>query len=226
MLIHGRPVTLQKHNLLNRLGAVLATWRPGCEGGNALWDVLTGRVAPSGRLAQSWVRRVGQVKSQASPWYSALQGDFDQVDYNGDIMATGDTTGNFSWSPAFPFMGGLSYTTFGVSPLSVAANGGTITALVNVTNTGALPSKQVVGVFFSKPLSSFVRNHLSLLAFNKTRELAPGEAQLLRIDAPVGALASFDAASGAPVVEKGDYTLTVRTDSVTVVKGGTFVITV
>ena len=183
-------------------------------------------MAPSGRLAQSWVRRVGQVKSQASPWYSALQGDFDQVPYNGDVMATGDSSANYSWSPQFPFMAGLSYTTFDVAPLNLTLSNGTISALVNVTNTGALPSKQVVGVFFSKPLSSFVRNHLSLLAFNKTRELAPGEAQLLRIDAPVGALASFDAASGAPVVEKGDYTVTVRTDSVTVAQGGTFVVTV
>jgi hypothetical protein len=61
-------------------------------------------------------------------------------------------------------MAGLSYTTFDVAPLNLTLSNGTISALVNVTNTGALPSKQVVGVFFSKPLSSFVRNHLSLLA--------------------------------------------------------------
>ena len=79
VLIHGRPVTFVKHNLLSRLSAVLATWRPGCEGGNAIWDMLSGRVSPSGRLAQSWVRRVGQVKSQASPWFSAIQGDFVRV---------------------------------------------------------------------------------------------------------------------------------------------------
>jgi beta-glucosidase len=66
VLVHGRPVTFVKHDLMSRVDAVLAVWRPGCEGGNAVWDMLTGRVSPSGRLAQSWVRRVGQVKSQAS----------------------------------------------------------------------------------------------------------------------------------------------------------------
>ncbi len=66
VLVHGRPVTFVKHDLLSRLGAVVAAWRPGCEGGHAVWDMLAGRVSPSGRLAQSWVRRVGQVKTQAS----------------------------------------------------------------------------------------------------------------------------------------------------------------
>ena len=226
VLIHGRPMTFVKHNLLSRLGAVVAAWRPGCEGGNAIWDMLSGRVSPSGRLAQSWVRRVGQVKSQASPWYSAIQGDFDQVDYNGDVMATNDSSVSNSWTPAFPFMFGLSYTTFDVSPINVILQGDTILSLVNVTNTGRASAKQVVGVFFSKPLSSFVRNHLSLLAFGKTRELAPGESQALQLTAPVAGLASYDAQAGQAVVEKGEYTITVRVDSATVVNGGTFTITV
>ncbi len=226
ILIHGRPVTFVKHNLLARLGAVVAAWRPGCEGGNAIWDMLSGRVSPSGRLAQSWVRRVGQVKSQASPWYSAVQGDFDQVDFNGDVMATGDSSGANSWSPAFPFMHGLSYTTFAVSPLGVALQGGVITASVNVTNTGALAAKQVVGVFFSKPLSSFVRNHLALLSFGKTRELPPGASELLQLTAPVAALASFDPQAGQAVVEPGAYEVTVRTDAASLVPGGTFTVQV
>ena len=141
-------------------------------------------------------------------------------------MATGDNSGPFSWSPAFPFMYGLSYTTFDVAPLNVSLSGSIITASVRVTNTGARPAKQVVGVFFSKPLSSFVRNHLSLLAFAKTGELAPGGAELLQIDAPVASLSSFDPAAGASVVEKGVYDITVRTDAATVVENGGFTITI
>ena len=216
VLIHGRPVTFVKWNLLPRLGAVLAAWRPGCEGGSAIWDLLTGAVAPSGRLAQSWVRRVGQVKSQASPWYSALQGDFDQVGYNGDLMSSGGDGELSSWQPQWPFGFGLSYTAFAVAPLGVGVQGSAVVASCNVTNVGAAAAKQVVGLYYSRPVSSFVRNHRYLLAFGKTAVLAPGESATLALSAPLAALASYDPRQGASVVEKGVYTVTFQTDSVTI----------
>ena len=228
VLVHGRPVTFVRHGLLARRGAVLATWRPGCEGGSALWDVLTGRVPPSGRLAQSWVRRVGQVRSQASPWYSALQGDFDRVDYNGDVMATGIPGGDSQWSPAWPFMAGGGYTTFAVGSVSagLSADGARLVATANVSNTGAWPGKLVLGLFFSRPLSALVRSHLALAAFAKSELLAPGAWGTLALSAPLSALASYDPPSRLDVVEPGQYELSVRTDSESVVPGGTFLVTV
>lgn len=117
-------------------------------------------MSPSGRLAQSWVRSVGQVKSQASPWFSLLQGDFDEVQYNGDAIAAGGAPSPFApWAPRFAFGAGLSYTTFAVALLNVTvdeAGPGAIVAHVRVTNTGARAARQVVGAYFSRALSACV----------------------------------------------------------------------
>ena len=60
------------------------------------------------------MRSVGQVKSQASPWFSLLQGDFDRVPYNGDIISRGWDDGSATWAPAYPFGYGLSFTTWAI----------------------------------------------------------------------------------------------------------------
>lgn len=83
VLIHGRPVTFVKHNLLSSLDAVLAMFRPGEEGGPAAWDLLLGKQSPSGRLAQAWPRSAGQVHSSASPWFHKRQGGFDREPWRG-----------------------------------------------------------------------------------------------------------------------------------------------
>ncbi len=214
VLIHGRPVTFNRFNLLPRLHAILATFRPGCEGGNAIWDLLTGRVNPSGRLAQSWVRRVGQVRSQVNPWYNALQGDFDHSSYNGDFMA-GMSAEDASDSPAFNFGFGMSYTNFGVTPISVGlgTGGNTVVAVCNVTNTGGMAGKQVVGVYFSRSLSSFVRNHKYLLAFGKTGVVGVGETVQLTMTSPISTLASYDPKQGVSTIEGGEYRVAFGTDS-------------
>lgn len=56
VVTHGRPVTFQRLDLLPKLSAVVALWRPGAQAGPALWSLLTGEENFSGRLAQSWTQ--------------------------------------------------------------------------------------------------------------------------------------------------------------------------
>jgi len=213
-LIHGRPVTFVRNNLLARVAAVFAMFRPGEQGGPALMDLLLGRASPSGRLAQAWVRSVGQIKSQASPYFSQIQGDFDQVNYNGDFIASRDASSPFvQWRPAFDFGFGESYSSFKIDLVNVTHDSSSITTNVRVTNTGATAAKQVVQVYYSMPLSAIVRYHARLLAFAKTDTLAPGQEAELAIAAPAESIASYDPALRALAIEAGTYTISVGASS-------------
>jgi hypothetical protein len=75
LLIHGRPVTFQRLDLLPKLSAVVAAWRPGAQAGPGLWSLLTGEENFSGRLAQAWVRSTAWVHTQANPWFHKHRGD-------------------------------------------------------------------------------------------------------------------------------------------------------
>jgi hypothetical protein len=74
VLIHGRPVSFERLNLLSKLSAVVAAWRPGAQGGPALWSLLTGQENFSGKLAQAWPRSTAWVHSQANPWFTKRRG--------------------------------------------------------------------------------------------------------------------------------------------------------
>lgn len=74
VLIHGRPVSFERLNLLSKLSAVVAAWRPGAQGGPALWSLLTGQENFSGKLTQAWTRSTAWIHTQVNPWFSKRRG--------------------------------------------------------------------------------------------------------------------------------------------------------
>ena len=219
VLIHGRPVSFQRHDLLSSLDAVLAAWRPGEEGGNAIWSLLLGKDSPSGRLSQAWAFSAGYVHSQASPWFHKRQGDFDEEPYRGGpSQQPGPKHQAYPWGPMFPFQHGLSFTTFNTTVTKFAgsqvdAETGKISVTIKVSNTGAVASKTVVAIYHSKPVSSFVRFHRMLTAFRKTPFIAAGSSTEFTLHIPVSKLSSYDLKAKAQAVEAGDYYLQIVEDA-------------
>ena len=178
--------------------AILLAWQPGQEAGYAIADVLTGAVNPSGRLPMSWPVRYADVPSQNFPqvhvperknaswwhhkkgqrWYD--QPNIDWTDYLEDIYIGYRYYSTFDVPVSYPFGYGLSYTTFAMDDLQVTAAKGGWTVSVTVTNTGNVPGKQVVQLY-TAPAAADNYPVCELRGFAKTGELAPGQAETVRI---------------------------------------------
>lgn len=119
----------------------------------------------------------------------------------------GDEAG-YARAVQFPFGYGLSYTTFTQQLGKVVMDADTVSVDVTVTNTGSVAGKEVAELYVTAPYTEggIEKAHVSLFAFGKTDELAPGASQVLTLSAPVSDLASFDEkGKGAYVLEAGDY---------------------
>ena len=127
----------------------------------------------------------------------------------------------------YPFGFGLSYTTFSETLDSVENDGATVTARVTVTNIGSVAGKQVAEIYYSAPYTAggVEKNAVVLGAFEKTKLLEPGESQTLELTYDTDDMASWDSGAnggkGAYVLDAGDYAVSLRTDSHTVVDSRT-----
>jgi len=189
--------------------ALVLMGQAGVEGGNALADVLCGKVNPSGRLTDSWAVHYEDYPSSEN--FSHRNGDVLQEFYTDGIYVGYRYFDSFGVRPRYPFGYGLSYTAFEQAFRCAGVTGDTVTAEVTVRNTGSVPGRQVVQAYVSCPAAEQRKELKRLAAFAKTKELAPGEAETLTLQFPVERLASFF--RGAWVLEKGEYILLTGADS-------------
>ncbi|MCC7254135.1 glycoside hydrolase family 3 N-terminal domain-containing protein [Hyphomicrobium sp.] len=192
----GRPLALTE--AVEKVAAVMVAWHPGTEGRTALAEVLTGEVAPSGKLPMTFPRSVGQVP----------------ISY-GDLPtsrpATGDryTTGYVDEKPTplYPFGHGLSYTTFAYSDLKTSvptmARNGRIEIRVDVTNTGTRAGHEVVQLYTRQLVAARSRPLRELKGFEKVA-LKPGQRRTVRFTLAAADLAYHDD-EGRPVIEPGTF---------------------
>ena len=202
--------------------AILMAWQPGQEGGNAVADVLTGKVNPSGRLPQSWPLSIADVpSSQNFPGVLPVAprgrrrtsaGPSTELVRNTDytVHAEGLDIGYRYFSTvgqevAYPFGYGLSYTTFEYSRPQVKATADGFAASVTVTNRGTVAGKEVVQLYVTAPEGSLDKPRIELKAFGKTGLLQPGESQTLTLRVDAADLASYDGQQNAWVTDAGLY---------------------
>ena len=173
VLMSGRPNSIEWAQ--DKVPAILHAWYPGTSGGHAVADVLFGDYNPSGKLPVTFPRNVGQVpihydmKNTGRP----IELGAKNAKYVSRYLETPNT-------PLYRFGHGLSYTSFGYSPVTLSAPAmgaaGAITASATITNTGARAGEEVVQLYVRDLVGSVTRPVQELKGFQKIA-LAPGESR-------------------------------------------------
>lgn len=210
--------------------AILLAYQPGQEAGNAIADVLSGRVNPSGRLVDTFPMAYGDVPSAdgfpggqpgtppggAPPGTpGSMQGMPAEAIYGEDIWVGYRYYATFDVPVAYPFGFGLSYTRFRYDRAAVDASRlpDPFTVTVGVRNTGPVAGREVVQAYLRAPDGALEKPAIALIAFGKTRLLEPGESQQMRFVLSARDLASFDEARSGWVAEPGRYTIQIGASS-------------
>ena len=217
----GAAVDMSFTDRVAGINAILYLGQLGSEGGYAVADVLSGRVSPSGRLADTWARCYEDLPFAGE--YSYLNGDLKNEFYREGIYVGYRFFDSFGVEPAFPFGFGLSYTEFSIrcAGISLSADGRRAAVRAAVTNTGeTYAGKEVVQLYVSAPDGELDKEYQSLAAFEKTGTLSPGESQELTLTVDVAGLASYRERDASFVLEPGEYILRLGSSSRTTVPVG------
>lgn len=184
-----------------RIDAVLFYGQGGMEGGNALADILTGAVCPSGKLTDTWAMRYEDYPSANT--FGHRNGNLDDEEYSEGIYVGYRWFDEKEITPRYPFGFGLSYTTFNCEVQTVTDSN----VSVAVKNTGEYSGKEVLQLYITKPDSSIDHEKKSLAAFAKTKLLQPGGSQSITLCFDLKDIATFDEARSAFILEQGEYRL-------------------
>ncbi len=204
----------------SRVPAILQGWFIGSEAGNALADVLTGKVNPSGKLPFTWPVRLEDVAAHALNAYPGVwRADHKIIDeeYKEGLYVGYRWVDKQKVRPLFAFGHGLSYTTFRLNDLKaqsarMAATDSTLTFTVRVTNTGKVAGAEVVQLYLHDGASTIDRPTKELKAFAKV-QLQPGESKLVPLTINRRALCYWDTTTHGWKYTPGSFTAYVGTAS-------------
>lgn len=192
--------------------AVLYGWQGGMVGGSGIADVLTGVVSPSGKLTDTIAYDIRDY-----PAYSNF-GDDNRNIYMEDIYVGYRYFETFAAKKVqYPFGYGLSYTTFDVKTICTQVEEDKIHLTINVANTGNCCGKETVQIYICLPQGKLGKPRRTLIAFQKTKCLAPNEKCELQFHINMSVFASYDdmGATGHKscfVLEEGKYDIYIGTD--------------
>ena len=189
----------------DKLSAILIAWQGGMESGNAVADVLTGKVNPCGKLADTIARNYEDYPSSSS------FGGKEFNNYTEDIFVGYRYFETFAKDKVlYPFGYGLSYTSFESRPLALNRENGTYAITAQVTNTGNAAGREVAMLWCAAPQGKLGKAAKVLTAYGKTKLLAPGESETIILRFDEKNIASFDDTgktgfANAFVLEAGEY---------------------
>lgn len=205
VLLNGSPLELG--GWLKHAPAVLEAWYPGMEGGNAIADVLFGKVSPSGRLPFTWPKSLGDSPSEVLGTQ-----DKDRVNYSDKLMVGYRYYDSRNVEPEFAFGHGLSYADFTYGPLKTEVGKDGVSVVMNVKNTSDREAAEVVQLYVKPIKPSVDRPVHELKAFEKL-VIAPGESREVRFTLGRDAFSFYDEAGSAWKFDPGSYEIRVGASS-------------
>lgn len=194
--------------------SVIYTGFAGMAAGYALMEILDGRCNPSGKLPDSWAYDYYDYPSARN--FINLSVDHKQVGekefgvcivYEEDIYVGYRYFDSFNKKTAYCFGHGLSYTDFTYQAVGTEFSNGKIKIDVNVKNTGERSGKETVQIYIGLPEGNIEKPKRVFAAFEKTKELSPGESQIISLITDENIFSSFDEQSSSYILEKGEYTI-------------------
>ena len=214
----GGPVLMPWIDLT---AAVLEAWYPGQKGGEAIAEILSGAVNPSGRLPLTFPssefqlpHRTIQGDPKGAPLGPVGRGGRYGRTFVADYGEGADV--GYKWflrcgeRALFPFGYGLSYTTFGLSGLTASAEGARVTVSAKVRNSGARAGAATPQFYVSGPTGANIP--LRLAGWSRT-DLAPGEEREVSASVDPRLLATFDEGARVWRIRPGDYRVTAGFDA-------------
>lgn len=204
----GGLVDLSFMDKYSNIKALIQMVQAGMEGGNAFADLISGKVTPSGKMTDSWAYEYSDYPN--SETYSHNNGNVQTEKYEEGIYVGYRYFDTFDVPVRYSFGYGLSYTQFALNVKSIACEmqdgKPSVKVTADVTNTGTkFSGKEVVQVYVSCPSGKLEKEYRRLAAFEKTKELQPGETQEISLVIPVYRLASYDETEPGWILEKGSY---------------------
>jgi len=205
---------------------ILLAWQPGQEAGNAMADIITGAVNPSGKLTISFPVNLKEVPSSANfpgkildpntpKPENPLFGVPSQEVYEEGIYIGYRYFDTFKVATSYPFGFGSSYTNFDYENLNLTRDESIATVTCTITNSGDIPGKEVVQLYVTAPLGEVEKPTQELKGFTKTRLLAPGETQEVSISVNLKHLGYFDTITHSWKLDQGKYKFIIASDSQT-----------
>ena len=208
--MNGRPLSINW--IAENVPSILETWFAGTQAGNAIADVLFGDVNPGGKLPVTFPRSVGQV-----PLYYNHKNTGRPPDANNKYTSK---YLELPWTPLFPFGYGLSYTQFKFTNLQLSAPrirpDGSLTATVELENTGQRAGDEVVQLYIRDVAASITRPVKELKGFQRIT-LQPGEKKRVEFKLTARELGFYNREMRF-VVEPGEFRVMVGPNSVELIE--------
>ena len=207
----GSSIDLCEIKKIEGINAIVYISQLGCAGGDALANILSGKVSPSGKLSNTWVKDYSDIPNGNN--YGPYSLDKDNYNYSESIYVGYRYYDSFNVDVMYPFGYGLSYSNFKIQCKDIVVLKNKITLTINITNIGNFLGKEVVQIYLKKPSKKLKQPNKVLVDFVKSELLSVNESKDYTITFDIFDYASYYEDESSYILESGDYIISIGNSS-------------